>query len=52
MNQKLASISNERDEDLLEASVSQEFLVGGGVIRSGVRKNESSDSPHTNNNLY
>jgi len=36
---------------LLEASVSQEYLLGTGVVRSGVRKNESTDSPYTNNNI-
>lgn len=45
----LPSIGNERDEDYLEASVSQEFLVDSAVVRSGVRKNESRDS-HGNYN--
>lgn len=49
LNQMLPAIGNERDEDYLEASVSQEFLMENAVVRSGVKKNESQES-HTNYN--
>lgn len=48
----LPTITNERDEDFLEASVSQEFLMESANVKSGVRKNESHESHANYNNPY
>lgn len=36
---------------MLEASVSQEFLMETAGVRSGVRKNELTQSPNAKNNI-
>ena len=48
----LPTITNEKDEDFLIASVSQEFLMESANVKSGVRKNESQESHANYNNPY